>query len=218
MFLDALLADSKPRALRALEEIKTAKQRRQGLDSLPRIESWDRDAYFAAVAQEPPVRLPSLSPGLALHAFSRLLNNIYGISLRPTDTQKGEVWHNDVRKLEVVDETEGVIGWIYFDLFARYGKAGGATHYTIRCSRRVDDDDGDQDFNPDEPRELTPELERQWILHTERHVNRTREGAHQRPIAVISCDLDPLRAKSMAWQDVVTLWHELGHAMHCESF
>lgn len=214
MFLDSLLAVSRPRALQALDDIRVAKQRRQGLDSLPQIQPWDRDAYFPGIAQQPPIRLSSISPGLAMHAFSRLLKNIYGISLRPADVQHGEVWHNDVRKLEVVDETEGVIGWIYFDLFARHGKAGGATHYTIRCSRRVDDDDADGDFYKDEVRELTPELEKQWVLQTEKHATLVRGGAHQRPIAVISCDLDPGRANAMAWQDVVTLWHEMGHAMH----
>jgi len=216
MFLNSLLAHSKPHALHALEEVKRAKQRRQRPDRLPQVQSWDRDAYFPAIALESPIRLPSISPGIAVYAFSRLLKNIYGISLRPADSQMGEVWHNDVRKLEVIDEVEGVIGWIYFDLFGRYGKAGGATHYTIRCSRRVDDDDADADFHPDEPRELSPELEQQWVLRTERHVDPVRGGAHQRPIAVISCDLDPIRAKNMTWQDVVTLWHELGHAMHCE--
>lgn len=215
MFLDSLLDFSRPRALAALEDVKKLKQKRENLEVPPTVQAWDRSAYFPATAPVPPARLPTLTPGLAIHAFSRFLRNAYGINLRPADVDPGETWHKDVRKLEVVDETEGVIGWIYFDLFYRPGKAGGATHYTLRCSRRVDDDDPEGDFFPDEPRELTPELEKQWILETEAHINPGKEGAHQRPIAVISCDLDPTKSEHMDWQDVVTLWHELGHAMHC---
>ena len=74
-------------------------------------------------------------------ALSRLFKHLYGITLRPADTLPGEVWHPDVRKLEVIDEDAGLIGWIYADLFARAGKASGAAHYTVRCSRRTDDDD-----------------------------------------------------------------------------
>lgn len=202
--------------MESLEHVKDIKMLKEKLRIRPVIQAWDREAYFPGAAPTPPAALPTLTPGLAIHAFSRLLKNIYGISFRPADVEHGETWHEDVRKLEVVDESEGVIGWIYFDLFYRPGKAGGATHYTLRCSRRVDDDDAEGDFMPNEPRELTPELEREWIMATEAHVSPVRNGAHQRPTAVISCDLEPTKIRRMEWQDVVTLWHELGHAMHCE--
>ncbi|CAG7847338.1 Mitochondrial intermediate peptidase Short=MIP; AltName: Full=Octapeptidyl aminopeptidase; Flags: Precursor [Serendipita indica DSM 11827] len=214
MFLNSLMNFSRPRALAALELAKAAKQKRQGLPAPPQIQAWDREAYFPPEPLEPPIQLPVLTPGIAIYAFSRLLRNIYGIYLRPAEVDRAEVWHEDVRKLDIVDESEGVIGWIYLDLFYRNGKASGATHYTLRCSRRVDDDDAESDFNPGEQRELTPEMERQWVLTTEAHVSSAKVGAHQRPAAVISCDLLPGRAKEMDWQDVVTLWHELGHAMH----
>lgn len=90
--------------------------------------------------------LPPLTLGTVFMGLSRLFQNIYGISLRLADVTPGEVWHGDVRKLEVVDEDTGVLGWIYADLFARRGKPGGAAHYTVRCSRRVDDDDVEGDL------------------------------------------------------------------------
>lgn len=62
-------------------------------------------------------------------------------SLRLSEVSSGEVWHTDVRKLEVVDEKLGILGWIYADVFTRVGKPGGAAHYTVRCSRRTDDND-----------------------------------------------------------------------------
>jgi mitochondrial intermediate peptidase len=214
MFLHSLMDVSRPRALRALDEIKVIKQKRQMLPQAAPVQAWDRDAYFPSVAPVPPLRMPPLTPGSALFALSRLFKSMYGVNLRPAEMDKGEAWHKDVRKLEVVDETEGVIGWIYLDLFYRSGKAGGATHYTIRCSRRVDDDNGDGDFYPEESRQL--EMEKELLLTTEEHGTPRREGLHQRPVAVISCDLDPSDTLNMEWQDVLTLWHEMGHAMHCE--
>ncbi|PVG03221.1 zincin [Serendipita vermifera] len=212
MFLQSLMDISRPRALKALEEIKFVKQKRQMLPNAAQVQAWDRDAYFPSVAPVPPLRMPPLTPGLAIFALSRLFRNMYGITLRPADLAKGEAWHKDVRKLEVVDESEGIIGWIYLDLFYRSGKAGGATHYTIRCSRRVDDDDAEGDFYSEESRGLG--LEKELLLTTEEHKTPEREGLHQRPMAVISCDLDPADNHSMEWQDVLTLWHEMGHAMH----
>jgi intermediate peptidase len=222
-FLDSLLEFSKPRALKALQDVQVLKQKRERLDYAPQIQAWDRDAYFPSISTPSPVKLPRISPGSSIFAFSRLLKSIYGISLQPSDVINGETWHKDVRKLDVVDETEGVVGWIYLDLFYRPGKAGGSTHYTLQCSRRVDDDDADADYlinhredSPPDQTSIDKELERDWILATEKHTNSSREGAYQRPIAVISCDLDPARERNMDWQGVVTLWHELGHAMHCE--
>ena len=42
--------------------------------------------------------------------LSRLFTHLYGISSRPANVTSGEVWHNDVHKLEVVDEDAGVLG------------------------------------------------------------------------------------------------------------
>ncbi|KAG8802702.1 Mitochondrial intermediate peptidase, partial [Serendipita sp. 398] len=190
-FLGSLLEFSRPRALAALNDVKQAKKRSQGLSYLPEIYAWDREAYFPSKSLEPPIPLPRLTPGLALCAFSRLLKHIYGISCEPADVERGEVWHDDVRKVNIVDESEGIIGWIYLDLFYREGKAGGATHYTLRCSRRVDDDDAANDFLPsDHGRELTPDLEERLVIRSESHVTPGRDGSHQRPVAAISCDFD----------------------------
>lgn len=182
------------------------------------VQAWDREAYFPPASPRPLINLPKLTPGTSVFAFSRLLTHIYGLSLRPADVAQGETWHPEVRKLEVIDEVEGVIGWIYLDLFYREGKGGGATHYTLRCSRRVDDDDENGDLLP-QSASNADNLE-MWLLKTEAHTNQARVGAHQRPIAVLSCDFDPLQKErgptTISWQDSVTLWHELGHAMHCE--
>jgi intermediate peptidase len=219
-FLDSLLAVSKPRALEAIKYVAVKKKRREmpdskAFDNLPTLQLWDRDAYFPSQSPAPVIEIRDLTAGLAIAAFSRFLQHAYGMHLEAADVCTGEVWHADVRKVNVLDENGEVVGWIYFDLFNRPGKPGGACHYTVRCSRRVDLDDAEGDFGTDGPREFTPQVEDEFVLSAEAHGSKARGGLHQRPVAVIVCDLFHMGFSEMKWNDVVTLWHELGHAMHC---
>nr|QIR83254.1 mitochondrial intermediate peptidase [Auricularia heimuer] len=96
------------------------------------------------------------------------------------------VLDEDVRKLEVIDEDEGLVGYIYADLFSRPGKASGAAHYTVRCSRRVDDDDAQGDY-VDGARPPEPDAGLQVPEHTP-----TQAGA-----------------ANLEWSDVMTTVHEM---------
>lgn len=157
--------------------------------------------------------------------LSRLFRHLYGISFRPVDIAPGEVWHPDVRKVEVVDEEAGVIGWIYMDLFARSGKPNGAAHYTVRCSRRVDDDnvDADQDALA---RNLGSDSDSAMYVQSSLEFDsrriRGRDGLYQLPVVVLVCEFTPPSARRGAapleWHEVQTLFHEMGHAMHCKYF
>jgi len=151
--------------------------------------------------------------------LSRLFQHLYGISLRPTASAYGEVWHSDVHKLEVVDRDKGVIGWIYADLFARHGKASGAAHYTVRCSRRTDDDDVEGDGTiPGQEARIQESLDFEAV---KRHRLPNQDGIFQLPLVVLLCEFArPTRASGptvLEWHEVVTLFHEMGHAMHCMS-
>jgi intermediate peptidase len=63
---------------------------------------------------------------------------MYGITLEPESPLLGEVWHDTVRKLAVVHQTEGRIGTIYCDLYKRNEEEDGVrkyenpAHFTIR--------------------------------------------------------------------------------------
>ena len=219
-FLDSLLAVSKPKALEAIKYVALKKKKREMPNATqhskpPALQLWDRDAYFPSQAPAPVITMHKLTIGLAIAAFSRFLQHVYGMHLEAADVCSGEVWHPEVRKVNVRDENGEVVGWIYFDLFNRAGKPGGACHYTVRCSRRVDLDDAAGDFVHSEPGAFTPQVEDGFVLSAEAHESKTREGLHQRPVAVIVCDLFQTGFSELKWNDVVTLWHELGHAMHC---
>ena len=153
--------------------------------------------------------------------LSRLFRNLYGVTLRLADVAPGEVWHSDVRKLEVVDESSGVLGWIYADLFSRRGKPSGAAHYTVSCSRRVDDDDemGDIVGVEDEAVLNAIQPSRKFEQHRRMHIPGV-EGTFHLPVVVLLCEFTrPSITRGptiLAWHEVLTLFHEMGHAMHCE--
>jgi intermediate peptidase len=192
------------------------------LAHLPTFNAWDRDFYSEkylqslspSTAATQPIS-PYFSTGNCLLGLSKLFTKLYGISFRPANLSPGEVWHKDVRKLEVVDENEGVIGVIYCDLFSRNGKPPSAAHYTVRCSRRVDDDDLEGDHLPQGWSEgLGDGLEDEGVRI------KGREGKYQLPIVVLTTDFGNVtsgRPALLGWNDVETLFHEMGHAIHCKS-
>ncbi len=216
-FLDALMKQTRPSARRALLTLSQRKQAHHGLSSLPTIQAWDRDFYCPPEPPAPPIPLPPLTLGTVFMGLSRLFQHLYGISLRPANSAPGEVWHADVHKLEVVDEDKGIIGWIYADLFARRGKASGAAHYTVRCSRRTDDDDQERDGTvPGMELRIRESEDFEAVKRRRLH---NQDGVYQFPLVVLLCEFPrPTITRGptiLEWHEVLTLFHEMGHAMHC---
>ncbi|TFK77352.1 mitochondrial intermediate peptidase [Pluteus cervinus] len=215
-FLNALMDHTRPYARRALRTLSSRKQAHHDLPSPPIVQAWDRDFYCPPEPPVPPIPLPPLTLGTVFMGLSRLFQHLYGITLRPTNVASGEVWHGDVHKLEVVDEEKGVIGWIYADLFARRGKASGAAHYTVRCSRRTDDDDQQRDGLSDE--DLSRVRQSHEFDAAKQHRLPGQNEVFQLPLVVLLCEFArPTRTTGptvLEWHDVQTLFHEMGHAMH----
>lgn len=187
------------------------------------INAWDRDyyseRYVAAIA--PGTRVhpihPFFSAGTVIQGLSRLFTNLYGIRFVPCALRPGEAWDKDVRKVHVVDEAEGLIGSIYFDLFSRPGKSPNAAHYTVRCSRRIDDDDLPGDRLPadwDWSAGMTGVEDYNGVQV------KGKPGRYQLPLVVLTTDFARPSFEEgpslLAWQEVETLFHEMGHAIHCK--
>lgn len=186
----------------------------------PPVYAWDRDAFSPPPKQAPSVPLLALTPGKVFFGLSRLFSHLYGISFRPAEVFRGEVWHHDVRKLEVIHEDEGLIGWLYVDMFIREGKPSGAAHYTVICSRRTDDDDEEGDFTAEDLDKGASVAALRDFLPFNRYTTRGRQGTYQLPVSVLMFDFSlPVKTgtpRHLDWQEVVTLCHEMGHALHCE--
>jgi len=215
------MSRNRPNARRALLNLSRRKQEHLNTPPNPTIQPWDRDYYCPPEPPAPPIPLPPLTLGTVFMGLSRLFKHLYGVTLRPTSVSRGQVWHPDVRKLEVVDEDNEILGFIYVDLFERRGKPGGAAHYTVSCSRRTDDDDEPGDY-PSAEAWNDPRLafSREFgLVHRMRR--RGRDGIYQIPVVALLCDYAPRSGSSgpatLEWFQVLNLAHEMGHAMHCES-
>ncbi|TFK94375.1 mitochondrial intermediate peptidase [Polyporus arcularius HHB13444] len=217
-FLNTLADHTRPYARRALRTLSMRKQAHLNTPPFPTIQAWDRDYYCPPEPPAPPISLPPLTLGTVFMALSRLFQALYGVSLRLAETSSGEVWHTDVRKLEVVDEDRGVLGWIYADLFARGGKPGGAAHYTVRCSRRTDDDDSQGDFKYADERDRAIVRVSQEFEASKRFRIPGQDVTFQLPVIVLLCEFArPTMGRGatvLEWHEVLTLFHEMGHAMH----
>jgi len=209
---------TRPHARNALRALSLRKKGHLNISGLPIIQAWDRDFYCPPEPPAPPLPLPHLTLGTVFMGLSRLFRHLYGVSLRPAEVAPGEVWHTDVRKLDVVNGESGILGWIYVDLYPRGGKASGAAHYTVRCSRRTDDDDEAGDG-------IAPDVENQIGEHKEfesvkRHRIPGEDGIYQLPLVVLLCEFTRPTIRGgptiLEWHEVLTLFHEMGHAMHCK--
>lgn len=105
---------------------------------------WDPPYYSGVIRAEryniePSLYCPFLSLGACMEGLNVLFNKLLGVTLYAEQPFKGEVWCNDVRKLAVVHESEGLLGYIYCDFFQRANKPQQDCHFTIRGGRLKED-------------------------------------------------------------------------------
>ena len=180
-FLQDLVSRSKEKAKSEVDEIY-AYAKKIGVQFV--LEPWDLSFYSEKLRQEkfsindemvrPYFPLPKVLNGLF-----KLINILFGMEFR---AHLGvDVWHEDVAYYDVYDKSGVHRGGVYFDLYARENKQGGA--WMNDCAQR-----------------------RYKI-----------DGSLQLPVAyVIGNFIPPLNGKPslLNHDEVETLFHEVGHAMH----
>ena len=156
-------------------------------DGVEALESYDVSYYRERLRQErysfsdDEVRryfpLPRVLEGLF-----ETLRRLYGIKITEVTSTAGiDVWHPDVRVIQVEDKQGRTRGFMLMDLFARDGKRQGA--WMGDCVER----------------------------------RRLGDGAVQLPVAYLVCNFAaPVGGKQalLRHDDVRTLFHETGHALH----
>ena len=151
------------------------------------------------------------SIGTVISGLSRLFQRLYGVRLVPQTTAPGEVWNPDVRRLDVVSDTDGRIAVVYCDLFARMGKQPNPAHFTLRCSREITAEEMEAAQLGDKVNDGMP---------TGIAVSSItgKKAIHQLPVIALMCDFDEpppnSRGPTLLSHHSVTLFHEMGHAVH----
>lgn len=224
-FLNSLTDHHKQLALKDLKKLSELKVAEEGNSQ---FKEWDRDYYTEKFIRN--LNLKSTAPpigsffsvGTVFAGLSRLFESLYGITLRSSTPLKGETWADEVSKMDVMEEGRK-IGTIYADLYNRSGKPPSAAHYTVRCSRRTDDDDDMGDFyygrlSSGEQVSVQEGMQTLATLDTNPVESKDRQGKYQLPIVVLLFDfLRPTTSGNpslLSWQEVETLFHEMGHAIH----
>lgn len=211
-FLTALSVDNFPRVMQELARMREIK-RADGVST--EIEQWDLVYYRNRLNNDikPKSRKPDFMPayfslGTVMQGLSRLFNQLYGIRFVPSRTCPGETWYSDVRRLNVLHETDEHVAVLYCDLFARAGKNPNPTHFTLRCSRLISSSEtGERSSSPQDANDG---------MAVSSSINRSQ--VYQLPVLALICDF-PHPANSsvpalLSFQDVKTLFHEMGHAIH----
>lgn len=211
-FLTALSADNAPRVMQELArmtEMKTADGIATG------IEQWDLAYYRNRLntGLKPKSRKSDFMPayfslGNVMQGLSRLFNRLYGIRFVPRRTSPEETWNSDVRRLDVLHETDGHVAVLYCDLFARASKNPNPTHFTLRCSRLISSSETVE--RSTSPQDANDGMAISFSADTHQ--------SFQLPVLALICDFPhPPNSSTpalLSFQDVKTLFHEMGHAIH----
>ncbi|KAG9491987.1 hypothetical protein GDO78_000480 [Eleutherodactylus coqui] len=141
-FLEKLSNRLRERTLKDFEMMLGMKMKMNPTN--PELMPWDPPFYAGALCAEkyniePSLYSPFFSLGACMEGLNSLFNQLLGISLYSEQPEKGEVWSEDVRKLAVVHESEGLLGYIYCDFFHRAEKPPQDCHFTIRGGRLKED-------------------------------------------------------------------------------
>nr|POF02254.1 mitochondrial intermediate peptidase [Quercus suber] len=231
-FLNAVADVNAPRAQGEVQELLALKQCGAGSANSPaELNAWDRDFYAArmkSMMRSKARTADSLSAyfslGTVMQGISRLLHRLYGIRLAPKETLPGETGNPDVRRLDVIDDTEGHIATMYCDLFQRSGKSPNPAHYTLRCSRRISDEELQEAGDTLTEARSPFTTAREAVNDGQATYYNSRDGdvLYQVPIIGVICDYTlPVKNRHgerrpalLNFQEVTTLWHEMGHAVH----
>jgi mitochondrial intermediate peptidase len=227
-FLHHLSARIKPQAMADRDSLLLQKRRLEAEGVLPKLsdslDAWDlpflaEECRMERMAQLFPPEQRSfpqtvsdyLSLKNAVRGLQLILRETFGVDMVEVDTAEGETWgaqHGEVRKLVLRHPSEGELGVIYLDLYAREFKQRGAAQYVIQCGRRIHEFEKNAE-------ETYPGFDEAGL--------RLSAGGYQKPVVALAMSFPRPSSKSpKEWGQDVSLslgqlqvmFHEFGHALH----
>ncbi|KAK4033133.1 hypothetical protein C8A01DRAFT_40420 [Parachaetomium inaequale] len=226
-FLRALAESNRPKARQEMAELLIEKQKAHPLATT--LDPWDKDYYSDLIRRQ--LRLtgrqgdllsPYFSLGVVMQGLSRLFTELYGIRLVPRQPLVGETWHPDVRRLDVISDTDGHVAVLYCDLFYRADKSPNPAHFTVRCSREISEAEMAEVWeqtqqDPEMAIFGSPESASNDGMTFSRQQGNTIK---QLPTIALVCDFQQPSAQGgdqpalLSYFQLETLFHEMGHAIH----
>ncbi|KAH9909349.1 peptidase family M3 [Xylariomycetidae sp. FL2044] len=212
-----------------LKSLLREKQQKSRQSNMTDFHPWDKEYYMESIRSGLRTRRRSndflsayFSLGTVMQGLSRLFTRLYGIRFVPKDTLPGETWHPDVRRLDVISDTDGHVAVLYCDLFFREDKSPNPAHFTVRCSREI------SDAEMQEAAEQTgavidgiPKFESPLEAANDgMHVSQQPDGSvKQLPTIALVCDFHQQKEQRnqpalLDYYQMETLFHEMGHAIH----
>ena len=218
-FLRGLINDLQPEVLKELKMLYkyfppgSVKENPTSEELVNSIRPWDREYLLTKhiLAQKSSQNediTQYFSLGTVVSGLSKLFHSIYGIKLIPQKLKPGEVWSSSVRRFDAVSDKDGKVGIMYLDLLHRVGKTPHPAHFTVCCSRMLDNAelDSKDPFNLSLPTTSTVETVVQ------------KGKTYQLPVISLVCNYYGNKNNSgiicLTLEQVATLFHEMGHAMH----
>ena len=220
-FLQALSKDNEPTVKLEMAQLLRVKMSSPDATS-PILRPWDKDFYTTQIlatlrsrARTPDFLSAYFSLGTVMQGLSRLFTRLYGIRFVPHETMPGETWNPDVRRLDVVSETDGHVAVLYCDLFSRPGKSPNPAHFTLRCSREIRDAELQEAASSPSPLFATPEES----ANDGMAISKTSGVIKQLPAIALICDFHTNNGNVdqpslLSYSEFTTLFHEMGHAIH----
>ncbi|KAI9868694.1 MAG: Mitochondrial intermediate peptidase [Trichoglossum hirsutum] len=222
-FLHALSRDNAVRVQQELSELLRLKREvSANCSASSQLNPWDRDYFISSLltrsrskTRAPDFLSAYFSLGIVMQGLSRLFTRLYGIRFVPRETSPGETWNDDVRRLDIVDESDGHIAVVYCDLFERAGKNPNPAHFTLRCSRLISAlEIAETAHETGSLAAAEDAVNDGMAANRDPHTNEL----YQLPTIALICDF-PRNASQdrptlLSFRDVQTLFHEMGHAVH----
>ena len=221
-FLQSLNSSNKGQVQKELDQLL---QVNKSIDpDADRVSSWDHAYLLNKLYQHQARNAPRTSKsrlhessrsyfalGHVMQGLSSLFESLYGVRFVPKETKLGEVWNDQVRRLNVLNDKQEHIATIYCDLFTRPGKLPNPAHFTLVCSREVSQEEIVETSQNEPLNDGMPTLATAGPSGEEIH--------YQIPVIALVCDFPDNTASSLepsllSLHSVTTLFHEMGHAIH----
>jgi mitochondrial intermediate peptidase len=227
-FLLALSKHNAPLVDHNVADLLKEKEKKAGDSAVLQLQPWDKDYYMENIR----TRMRSqrrhgdflsayFSLGTVMQGLSRLFTRLYGVRFVPRDTLPGETWHPDVRRLDVVSDTDGHVAVLYCDLFFRQDKSPNPAHFTVRCSREISAEEIQEAAeHGDSGVEGLPAFETPIEAANDGMCLSDHGGVlKQLPTIALVCDFPQDKQSRnepalLDYYQMETLFHEMGHAIH----